>query len=74
MQEVCGLTHEAFVFSRFRMLRQHFADIELESSVKPIPYSADVEFLDKLPGSSHHDVDSLKHKKVTIVGCGQVGV
>jgi hypothetical protein len=56
------------------VLQQHFADIELESSVKPIPYSADVEFLDKLPGSSQHDVDSLKHKKVTIVGCGQVGV
>lgn len=56
------------------MLRKHFVDIELESTVKPIPYSADVELTDKLTESSHHDSDALKHKKVTIVGCGQVGM
>lgn len=53
------------------MLKKHFEEISLENTVKPIPYSADAKYESTMP--SYHGENGLKHKKVTIVGCGQVG-
>ena len=41
--------------------------------MKPIPYSADVKY-EPSESSNHGEVNGLKHKKVTVVGCGQVGM
>lgn len=55
-------------FDPDEMLRKHFASIELESTVHPIPYSSDVEYTDSPEPSQHGNEEILKHKKVTIVG------
>lgn len=54
-----------------RVLRKHFDEISLENTVVPIPYSTGVDC--EGTESSYHGEEGLKHKKVTIVGCGQVG-
>lgn len=54
------------------MLQKHFEEVTLENTVKPIPYSADAVY--EGTNLSYHGENGLRHKKVTIVGCGQVGM
>ena len=51
------------------LTRNNLANLRLTNSHEPIPYSADVDF-----SPLNKEVEKNGHKKVTIVGCGQVGM
>lgn len=51
------------------VLKEDFASISFEKSVAPIAYSADVVLPTAFP-----EKKAIQHKKVSIVGCGQVGM
>jgi L-lactate dehydrogenase len=53
-------------------LKQHFAAVSMQSSVAPIAYSEGVTSQNIDLTSSNQS--SNKHKKVSIIGCGQVGM
>ena len=52
------------------LTRNNLANLRLTQSYEPIPFSADVDFS---PINKEGD-EKIGHKKVTIVGCGQVGM
>ena len=51
------------------LVQSHLQTLRLNHSREPIPYTADIEItpVNTVTGS-------LGHKKVTVVGCGQVGM
>ena len=53
-------------------LKQHFASVSAQSSIAPIAYSEGVTSQNIDLTSSNQS--SNKHKKVSIIGCGQVGM
>jgi L-lactate dehydrogenase len=56
------------IAARKNLFDTHFEKLRMSHSVEPIPYSNDLELTPK------NTVHTLGHKKVTIVGCGQVGM
>ena len=54
------------------VLKQHFAAMSSQSSIAPIAYSASVGVTS--PNTSSSTQSSRGHKKVSIIGCGQVGL
>lgn len=53
------------------VLKQHFAAMSLQSSIAPIAYSEGTSQNIDLTSSTQ---SSNKYKKVSIIGCGQVGM
>jgi len=57
--------------SPFNLMREHMQSMKLNQSMEPVPYT------DSIPVTPVNDDDvrsPLHHKKVTVVGCGQVGM
>ena len=48
----------------------HLQTMKLKASIDPIPYTSDIPITPLNDSPS----DKIEHKKVTIVGCGQVGM
>jgi threonine dehydrogenase-like Zn-dependent dehydrogenase len=55
------------------VLKQHFAAVSNQSSIAPIAYSEGVTS-QNMDITSSNQSSSNKHKKVSIIGCGQVGM
>jgi lactate dehydrogenase-like 2-hydroxyacid dehydrogenase len=58
------------------VLKEHFASLNLENSVLPIAFTDGATEEDQfdLTSSTTQSRNAPKHKKVSIVGCGQVGM
>jgi hypothetical protein len=55
-------------------LKEHFATMSLENSVQPIAFTEGATKEDQFDLSTTQSKSAPKHKKVSIVGCGQVGM
>lgn len=56
------------------VLKEHFASMNLENSVLPIAFTEGATEEDQFDLSTTQSRNAPKHKKVSIVGCGQVGM
>ena len=52
------------------LVQDHLSNLRLNHSLEPIPYTGEIEIS---PINTPND-GALGHKKVTVVGCGQVGM